>query len=410
MAGLHTARLLRENGFAGELTLLGAEPHRPYDRPPLSKQVLHGTAESVADLAFPFDDDAARVDLRIGERAVSWTPGCVTTDRGSALPYDALVVATGSEPVRPAFASDPAAGELLQTLRTYEDALRIRENFAPGRRLAIVGGGWIGAEVATAAAAAGCEVYVMEAQEWPLQSIFPAEIGMAMARWYEQAGVRLALSAAVTQIDRADYDRTGPAGFPEPAKWSVLEVTMSFGEYVEADHVLVAVGARPDLRWLGGAFDYAPDGALLVDAQLRTKVGNVFAVGDCAAYYSERYGRHLRVEHWDNALRGPVTVADNVLGGSAGHDPVPYFWSEQFGRMVQYVGRHAAGDTMVVRGDLADAAWSACWLDAAARLTAVLAVGRPRDLAQGRKLITAGAALDAARLGDPATALTAAAL
>jgi NADPH-dependent 2,4-dienoyl-CoA reductase/sulfur reductase-like enzyme len=172
--------------------------------------------------------------------------------------------------------------------------------------------------------------------------------------------------------------------------------------------VLVAVGARPDVRWLGSSFDLAPDGALRVDAQLRTNVGNVFAVGDCAAYYSERYGRHLRVEHWDNALRGPATVADNVLGGSAEHDPVPYFWSEQFGRMVQYVGRHSADDTMVLRGGLAEPTWSAAWLDPAGRLTAVLAVGRPRDLAQGRKLVGAGAVLDAVRLADPATTLTAA--
>jgi NADPH-dependent 2,4-dienoyl-CoA reductase/sulfur reductase-like enzyme len=393
MAGLHTARLLRQNGFAGQITLLGAEQHRPYDRPPLSKQVLHGTAESVDDLAFPFEYDDSAVSLLLDERAVSWAPGHVTTDRGSVLPYDALVVATGSEPVRPPFANDPAAGDLMQTLRTYEDAIRLREQFVPGRRLVIVGGGWIGAEVATAARAAGAEVSVLEAQEWPLQSIFPKEIGTAMTAWYEEAGVWLGRSAAVTSISRSG---------------AVLEVAASFGERLEADHVLVAVGARPQVRWLGDAFEYAPDGALLVDAQLRTSVGNVFAVGDCAAYYSERYGRHLRVEHWDNALRGPSTVADNVLGGSAEHDPVPYFWSEQFGRMVQYVGRHAPTDRMVVRGALTELTWSVCWLDPDDRLTAVLAVGRPRDLAQGRKLLDARAAFDTIRLADPATALTAA--
>src|SRR5882672_9937284 len=137
-----------------------------------------------------------------------------------------------------------------------------------------------------------------------------------MANWYRAAGVDLRLDSPVTHLD------------------------------LDADRILVAIGARPDVRWLGDSFAYAPDGALLVTAQLRTSVGNVFAVGDCAAYYSERYGKHIRVEHWDNALRGPQTVADNVLGGSAEHDPVPYFWSEQFGRMVQYVGRHAATDKM----------------------------------------------------------------
>jgi NADPH-dependent 2,4-dienoyl-CoA reductase/sulfur reductase-like enzyme len=408
MAGLHTARLLRENGFAGEVTLLGAEPHAPYDRPPLSKQVLHGTMEAVADLAFPFDFAAADVVFRPGERAVAWTPGFVTTDKGAALPYDALVVATGSEPVRLPFIDQPTS-ELTQTLRTYEDAVRLRSGFAAGRRLAIVGAGWIGAEVATAAREAGCEVDVLEAQVWPLQALFPEEIGRAMADWYKDAGVQLWLSSPVTQIDRNDHDFSEQEDFGEPKKWSEVSVTVSWGEYAEVSSVLVAVGARPDNRWLGPTFDYAPDGALLVDSQLRTSVGNVFAVGDCAAYYSERYGRHLRVEHWDNALRGPATVADNVLGGSAEHDPVPYFWSEQFGRMVQYAGRHADADRMVVRGDLSAPTWSVCWLDTAGRLSAVLAVGRPRDLAQGRRLIEAGTALDAARVADPATALTAAA-
>jgi 3-phenylpropionate/trans-cinnamate dioxygenase ferredoxin reductase subunit len=179
-------------------------------------------------------------------------------------------------------------------------------------------------------------------------------------------------------------------------------------ESIEADVVLVAVGARPDVRWLGDAFAYAPDGGLLVDEHLATNVLGVYAVGDCAAYRSLRYGKHIRVEHWDNALRGPEAVAANLLGGAAVHDPVPYFWSEQFDRMVQYAGRHAPDDAMVVRGDLADAAWTVCWLDDSSRLSAVLAVGWPRDLAQGRKLIAASAVLDPARAADPSVALSAA--
>ena len=378
MAGLHTARLLRENGFAGDVTLLGAEPHRPYDRPPLSKQVLAGKADTVDELAFPFDFDGAGVALRFGERAAAWEPGVVTTNLGTALRYDALVVATGSEPLRLPFMTD-YSGKKAMTLRTYEDALRLRSVLKPGRRLAIIGAGWIGAEVATAARAAGCSVTVSEALDRPLATHFPELIGQTMAGWYAEAGVDLRVSTKVSELDRS------------------------------ADLTLVAVGARPDVRWLGDSFTFAPDGALLVDAQLRTSVGNVFAVGDCAAYYSERYGKHLRVEHWDNALRAPATVVDNVLGGSAEHDPVPYFWSEQFGRMVQYIGRHSPADTVIVRGDLAEATWSVCWLDSSSRLSAVLAVGKPRDLAQGRKLITAAPVLDAARVADPATALTAAA-
>ncbi|GAA2045528.1 FAD-dependent oxidoreductase [Catenulispora yoronensis] len=378
MAGLHTVRLLREKGFQGTVTFLGAEPHAPYDRPPLSKAVLkyrgEDAVDDVAELAFAFDFEDAGVTLRFGERAVGWAPGTVITSGGDRLPYDALVVATGSEPVPLGFGG---------TLRTYEDALLLRDTIGAGKRLAIVGAGWIGAEVATAARAADCQVTVHEARERPLAALFPAAIGEAMAGWYRQAGVALRCSDPVT-------------GAPD-----------------DADHVLVAVGARPDTRWLGAAFHRASDGSLLASEHLETNVPGVYAVGDVAAYRSLRYGgEHVRVEHWDNALRGPDTVVANVLEGVGAEvfDPVPYFWSEQFGRMVQYVGRHTAHDRMVLRGALGDPSWSAVWLDPLHRPTAVLAVGRPRDLAQGRRLVAAGTVLDAHRVADVGVPLTSAAV
>jgi NADPH-dependent 2,4-dienoyl-CoA reductase/sulfur reductase-like enzyme len=378
MAGLHTVRSLREKGFHGAVTLLGEENHAPYDRPPLSKAVLAGSGraavEEVGELAFAFDFAESEIECRFGERAVGWAPGVVTTDTGAELRHDRLVVATGSIPIRLGFG---------ETLRTYEDALRLRERIIGGKPLAIVGAGWIGAEVATAARNAGTEVVVHEARERPLAAIFPAPVGQAMAGWYAEAGAKLKCSDAVSGP---------PAG---------------------ADHTLVAVGARPDTRWLGEAFHRAQDGSLLVSEYLETNVPGVFAVGDVAAYRSVRYGgRHIRVEHWDNALRGPQALVPNVLEGVGAevHDPVPYFWSEQFGRMVQYIGHHTSADRMVLRGDLNEATWSVCWLDPHARLTAVLAVGRPRDLAQGRRLVTAGAVMDAARVADAGAALTSAVL
>ncbi|MBS2536844.1 FAD-dependent oxidoreductase [Catenulispora sp. NF23] len=378
MAGLHTVRSLREKGFQGAITFLGAEQHAPYDRPPLSKAVLTGsgraTEQEVGELAFAFDFAEAEVDCRFGERAVAWAPGVVSTETGVELRYDRLVVATGSEPIRLGFG---------ETLRTYEDAVRLRERINGGKPMAIVGAGWIGAEVATAARDAGTEVVIHEARERPLAAVFPPQVGEAMAGWYAQAGAALRCS--------------DPVDGPPPG----------------TDHTLVAVGARPDTRWLGEAFHRAKDGSLLVSEHLETNVPGVFAVGDVAAYRSVRYGgRHIRVEHWDNALRGPQALVPNVLEGvgAAVHDPVPYFWSEQFGRMVQYVGHHTSADRMVLRGDLAAATWSVCWLDPHGRLTAVLAVGRPRDLAQGRRLVTAAAVLDAARVADAGEALTSAVL
>ena len=343
----------------------------------MSKAVLTGAGravEAVDELAFAFDFAASAVECRFGERAVAWAPGVVTTETGVELRYDRLVVATGSAPIQLGFG---------ETLRTYEDSVRLRERIHDGKRMAIVGAGWIGAEVATAARNAGTEVVIHEARERPLAAIFPAVVGDAMATWYAEAGAELRCSDPIS----GPPDGTG--------------------------HTLVAVGARPDTRWLGEAFHRAKDGSLLVSEHLETNVPGVFAVGDVAAYRSLRYGgRHIRVEHWDNALRGPESLVPNVLEGvgAAVHDPVPYFWSEQFGRMVQYVGHHTSADRMVLRGDLKERTWTVCWLDPHARLTAVLAVGRPRDLAQGRRLVTAGAVLDAARVADDKAPLSAAVL
>jgi 3-phenylpropionate/trans-cinnamate dioxygenase ferredoxin reductase subunit len=146
-----------------------------------------------------------------------------------------------------------------------------------------------------------------------------------------------------------------------------------------------------------------------VDEQLRSSMPGVYAVGDCAAFWSARFGRRLRTEHWDGALRAPAVLAANLAGGSERYDPVPYFWSEQFGRMLQYVGHHAGADQLIWRGDPGQAKWAVCWL-AGQRLIAVLTVDLPKDLMQGRRLIDAGAAVDPAKLGDPAVPLRDAAL
>ncbi|MDG4862073.1 oxidoreductase C-terminal domain-containing protein, partial [Streptomyces sp. T-3] len=173
--------------------------------------------------------------------------------------------------------------------------------------------------------------------------------------------------------------------------------------------VVVGIGARPATGWLDGSeVELGPDGAILADASLRTSAPDVYAVGDCASFPSARYGERLLVHHWDNALQGPRTVAANIVGatspGPETYDPVPYFWSEQFGRFVQYAGHHGAADTQVWRGDPVAPAWSVCWLRDGA-LVGVLAVGRPRDLAQGRRLIESGARLVAERLADPSVPL-----
>ena len=175
------------------------------------------------------------------------------------------------------------------------------------------------------------------------------------------------------------------------------------GGWLEADLIVTAVGVRPSTGWLDGSGVDLGNG-IAVDSRLRTSVPGVYAAGDCAAFWSGRYGRRLRVEHWDTALHSPSVAAANALGAEQDYDPVPYFWSEQFGRMVQYVGHHEPEDRLIWRGDPAAARWAACWVSGTAgadRLAAVLAVGRPRDMLQGRRLMEAGQAVDAARLADP---------
>ncbi|MEV6111849.1 FAD-dependent oxidoreductase [Streptomyces sp. NPDC052109] len=382
MAGVQTAVALRERGFRGAVTVIGAEPHQPYDRPPLSKAVLLGKAE---DSAFDVDFESLGVELRLGCEVLGLRPAEHELDtEAGPVPYDVLVLATGAEPITlPGTEGVPG----VHLLRTLDDAERLRPVLTEQHRIVVVGAGWIGAEFATAAREAGCAVTVVEAADRPLAGALPAEIAAPMAEWYAEAGAELRTHARVERV--------------EPGA-----VLLADGTRLPAGAVVVGIGARPATAWLAGSgIGLGPHGDVLADDRLRTSVEDVYAVGDCASFPSARYGERLLVHHWDNALQGPRTVAANILGESPSvYDPVPYFWSEQFGRFVQYAGHHAAADRMVWRGDPAGPAWTVCWLRED-RLVALLAVGRPRDLAQGRRLIEAGRGMDPEALADPAKPL-----
>ncbi|MER7727391.1 FAD-dependent oxidoreductase [Streptomyces sp. NPDC096323] len=385
MAGVQTAVALREQGFTGPVTLIGAEPHQPYDRPPLSKAVLLGNAEHSA---FDIDFEALDLTLRLGLDVTGLRAADHELDTPDGpVPYDVLVIATGAEPlVLPGSEGVPG----VHLLRTLDDAARLRPVLEQRHDVVVVGAGWIGAEFATAARAAGCAVTVVEAADRPLAGALPAEVAAPMAGWYAESGAALLTGARVAGV--------------EPGR-----VALADGRALPADAVVVGIGARPATRWLAGSgIDLGPDGSVTADASLRSSLPDVYAVGDCASFPSARYGERLLVHHWDNALQGPRTVAAAVTAregaGLTVYDPVPYFWSEQFGRFVQYAGHHAAADTLVWRGDPAEPSWTVCWLRAGA-LVAVLAVGRPRDLAQGRKLIESGVELAPERVADPSVPL-----
>jgi NADPH-dependent 2,4-dienoyl-CoA reductase/sulfur reductase-like enzyme len=378
LAGLRTIEELRSLGYAGQVTLVGAEPRLPYDRPPLSKKLMTGALD---DTTLRDELDSLDVGVRLAESAVALADGVLTTGAGE-IAFDSLVLATGASPV-----TLPGAGR-QRVLRTLDDALELRRLLVPGTALAIIGAGWIGAELATAAAHLGCRVTVVEAGPAPLAAAIGAEVGATTAAWYPAAGVDLRLGQGVESVQ--------PGG-----------LALAGGEWLAADVVVTAVGVRPAVGWLAGS-QVALDNGVAVDEQLRSSVPGVFAVGDCAAFRSARYGRRLRFEHWDVALHAPEVAAANVLGAGAVYDPVPYFWSEQFGRMVQYVGYHGDADRLVWRGQPGDGAggepgserWAVAWL-AGSRLVALLTVGLPRDLMQGRRAIGAGASVDPGRLSDP---------
>ncbi|MFC4497497.1 NAD(P)/FAD-dependent oxidoreductase [Streptomyces ovatisporus] len=389
MAGVQTAVQLREQGWPGAIRLIGNESHQPYDRPPLSKAVLLGRAESSS---FDIDFGALDVELELGRRvtALRTAEQLLETDSG-AVAYDQLVVATGAEP-RTLPGTEDVPG--VHLLRTLDDAAGLRSVLAARGTVVVVGAGWIGAEFATAAREAGCAVTVVEAAGQPLPGALPAEVAAYMRDWYAQCGAELRTGVVVQAVEREG-------------------VQLADGTHLHADAVLVGIGSRPATGWLAGSgVELDETGAVRADEWLRASVPHVYAVGDCASFPSARYGERLLVHHWDNALQGPRVVAENISAEClpdseaerAVYDPVPYFWSEQFGRFVQYAGHHTAGDEIVHRGDPGEAAWSVCWLRDGS-LTALLAVGRPRDLAQGRKIMERGLKVDGEGLADAAVAL-----
>jgi 3-phenylpropionate/trans-cinnamate dioxygenase ferredoxin reductase subunit len=406
LAGLRTAEELRSRGYPGAITMVGAELRPPYDRPPLTKKFMTGQLD---DTSLDADPVALGLDLRLGEAATGLEfrqsraatdpqsgqdeaatfpgGGVLLMDRGEHA-FDALVVATGAAPV-----GLPGSGE-QRFLRTFDDAWALRDALRPGTRLAVVGAGWIGAELSTTATARGCQVTVVEAATSPLAGAVGYEVGSATVPWYADAGVDLRLGQPVESVKQNGLVLPG-------------------GEWLPADITVVAIGVRPQVGWLAGSPVKLENG-VAVDGRLRASVPGVYAAGDCAAFFSARYDRRLRVEHWDCALHSPEVVAANILGGDEMYDPVPYFWSEQFGRMVQYAGHHSGSERLIWRGDPASREWTVCWLagqrpggpgaarEAGERLVALLTVGRPRDLLQGRRVIAAGAAVDPGRLADPA--------
>jgi len=375
LAGLSALEAFRELGYAGRLVGVGDEGVPPIDRPPLSKEYLAGEWDEER-VVLRSSEELAQLDVEWRtERAVGVDPGRrrVRLEGGDEVAYDGLVVATGASPRRLA----GLEGERISVLRTLADARRLRaalEELGPrAGRLAVVGGGFIGVEVATTARAHGVAVTLLEAVGRPLERVLGGCLGEAVARTAEAAGVEVRSGEAVVGLES---DRPS-----EP-----LRLRLRSGALLEADWVVVAVGVVPATAWLGGSFLQLEDG-VVTDDRLRAGDG-VVACGDLARYLDRRLGRHVRIEHWTNAVESGRAAARGLLLGDAAESfvPTPYVWSDHFGGRLQIVGWPEPDHRVeVVEGRLEEPRYVAHYL-ADGRLRGVVCANWPARLGRYRRL------------------------
>jgi 3-phenylpropionate/trans-cinnamate dioxygenase ferredoxin reductase subunit len=373
LAGLRAVETLRAAGFDGRLVLIGAEEHLPYDRPPLSKELLAGTCEperirlreaasyAALDVELLLGTTAAALDIR--ERTV-------TVNGSRRIRYDGLVIATGTRPRTLPFGAYPAG---VHTLRTLDDCLAIRRALDADPRVVVVGAGFIGAEVAATCRQRGHAVVLVEPLPGPLFRVLGAEVSGALAALHADHGVDLRLGTGVVGLRGSDH---------------VEEVVLSDGHTVPADLVVVGVGVTPATEWLTGS-GLALDDGVLCDATCATAAPNVVAAGDVARWYHPLLGGYLRVEHWTNATEQGEAAALRLLHGEAAapYAPVPYVWSDQYEVKIQVSGWPAAGDEVaVVHGALAERRFVVLY-GRAGRLVGAVAFNQPRLLLSYERLI-----------------------
>ena len=374
LAGVSTVRALRAQGYDGRVTVVGDELHEPYDRPPLSKVFLTAPDEPSPDPLVQ-DDEDLDVEWRLGVRAVGLDPATrtVALDDGTALAADAVVLATGAR-ARRLPGTDHLAG--VHALRTLDDARALRGALAQGGSLVVVGGGFIGAEVASSARSLGLDVTVVEALPTPLAGPLGTTMGAAVAGLHADHGVHLRTGVGVTRLLGDER---------------VEAVELADGTRLPADAVVVGIGAQPEVAWLAGS-GLDVDGGVRTDASCVTAVPGIVAVGDCGLAYDVHAGRHVRAEHWTHALQQPATAAATLLGAPAHYTAVPYVWSDQYGLHVQLAGWTAGADEpTVVHGSVADRSFVATY-ERDGALVAVLGVGAPGPFTKWRRALRTAAA------------------
>ncbi|MFB7170516.1 NAD(P)/FAD-dependent oxidoreductase [Streptomyces sp. NPDC056254] len=393
LAGAKAAQTLREEGFEGPVVLLGAESEHPYERPPLSKGYLLGKEARESAYVHPPQWYAEHdVDLRLGATvtAVNPTGHEVTLADGGRVGYGKLLLTTGSSPRRLAVPGADLDGVLY--LRRLADSDRIKASLESASRIVVIGAGWIGLETAAAARAAGVEVTVLETAELPLPRVLGREASEVFADLHADHGVDLRFGVQVAEISGAGGRAAG--------------VLLADGSRITADTVVVGVGITPDTRLADDA-GLDVDNGIRVDAHLRTSHPDVYAAGDVANAFHPLLGKHIRVEHWANALNQPQVAAKAMLGQDVEYDRVPYFFTDQYDLGMEYTGYVEPGgyDQVVFRGRRDTREFIAFWLSGG-RVLAGMNVNVWDVTDPIRALVTSGRAVDARELADVDVPLT----
>ncbi len=389
LCGGRAAETLRQEAFKGRVVLIGEDPEPPYERPPLSKEYLRG--DSPRERLFihpPGFYDEQQIELRLGVRAtrLDLQARAVELAGGESISFDRLLLATGGRERRLSVPGSDLEG--IYYLRTLADSERLAQELQPGRRLVVVGAGFIGGEIASSARAKGLEVTVLEMAPVPLERVLGEEMGRLYSQFPREHGVELLTGEAIARFEGSGR---------------VERAVGASGRAIDCDLAVAGVGIDPATE-LAEEAGLACENGVVADECCETSVEGVFAAGDVARFYHPVLGERLRVEHWANAQNQGVAAAKNMLGRREPYEELPWFWSDQYDLKLQYVGHATAWDRVVVRGDVAGRSFSAFYLQDG-RLRATLTVNRFKDIRPSRELIKQGAPVDARKLQDEAVEL-----
>jgi len=384
LAGGSAAGTLRDEGFEGTITLVGAEPHPPYERPPLSKEYLRGEMPAEKTLLHPPEFYADQgIETRFGVRAerIDTEAKAVALADGETVRYDKLLITTGARNRR--FPIPGLDLDGVHDLRTIDDSERIRDEIAPGRVAAVVGMGFIGAEVAASLRSRGLAVKTIEGFKVPLARVLGDEIGGVLEAIHRDHGVDMIFGDFVDRFEGGSR---------------IERVVTKAGRVVECDFAVVGVGVQPNVEIAEGT-PIATDNGIVVDSLCRTNVEDIYAAGDVANHAHPVFGRTIRVEHWQNALKQGPAAAKSMLGTGADYDEVHWFWSDQYDDNIQYAGFHTEWDDLVVRGSLDDRKFVAFYVKDGL-VDAAVAVNRGKDLRRTIPLIKARRPIEPSMLRD----------